>query len=289
MFESGRFLIHNPTMFTEGEAKDIEGAAEEVERIKNDLIRVYVSKTGMTELQVSELMNKDELLTPEEARKLRFVDEVLEPLKAVAKFDINNKSMSKEKGDNALEKMLASMEQKTSDMYNKLFPKPKNETLELADGGSVFVETEDGELPGKRVFMVDEEGNPTEEPAPNGTHNLIDGRSIVVEDGIVQSVEETSAEDALKEKIKDLETEILSLKDEKKESEDNQDELKATLSEVVQEIQNMKKYVPDNKRPPKALIKPKNKFESSHNQDSNTFGSKFTKGVARHIPQTQNR
>ena len=57
--------------------------------------------------------------------------------------------------------------------------------IELDNGALIYVETEDGEIEGKRAFMV-----ATGEPAPDGNHNLIDGRTITVQGGVIVSVSE---------------------------------------------------------------------------------------------------
>jgi len=64
--------------------------------------------------------------------------------------------------------------------------------LELEDGTKLFIYTEDGEIEGKQAVIMGEDGLPTEDNAPVGTHTLLDGRSIVVgEGGIISAVEES--------------------------------------------------------------------------------------------------
>lgn len=59
----------------------------------------------------------------------------------------------------------------------------KNLALELEDGNTINIDSEDGEFVGK----------PTD--APDGTHKLRDGRTITVAGGIVSAITEAVAED----------------------------------------------------------------------------------------------
>ena len=48
MAETGRFLIHNPSLGMQGEEGDFEKAAQQLVTIKDDLVRAYRSKTGIS-------------------------------------------------------------------------------------------------------------------------------------------------------------------------------------------------------------------------------------------------
>jgi len=71
----------------------------------------------------------------------------------------------------------------------------KSMLLPLSGGaGELFVFSEDGEIEGKRAVLA-EGGEPTEKPAPEGSHSLNDGRSITVgADGVIQSVTESTVD-----------------------------------------------------------------------------------------------
>ena len=88
MAETARFMIHNPQVEVQGEQKDMERAASTLAKIKADLVRAYKSKTGFSDQQLSDMMDKETEMTSSEAKQNRFVDEVILPLKAVAKYDI---------------------------------------------------------------------------------------------------------------------------------------------------------------------------------------------------------
>lgn len=69
--------------------------------------------------------------------------------------------------------------------------------LTLEDGTRVYVDSDDGELEGKRILLMNEDGQVTDTPAPDGNHRLRDGRTISVEDGLVTGVREDA--DAMEE------------------------------------------------------------------------------------------
>jgi len=216
MADAARFIIHNPMQGVEGDEGDLKSAAEQLATIKADLIKTYKLKTGLPESELSIMMDEETSFTTDESIAKGFVDEKMEPAKAVAKIDINKiKNM---KDETKLDKIGKQMNDLIDKMGNFLSPKDvKNVVVELADGVKIFVVSEDGELEGKEAFIADEEGNATEDIAPAGTHEMTDGRSIVINDqGIVESVSEAADDKhddeekgSLKNKIKELEASMV--------------------------------------------------------------------------------
>ena len=256
MAETGRFLIHNPSLGMQGEEGDFEKAAQQLVTIKDDLVRAYRSKTGISPEVISEMMDKETSMTAEEAVTSGFVDGYMVPIKAIAKFDITkNKMPETKKVDlSVLERIIAKAE--------KIFvPQIMNMNVELEDGSMIFVQTEDGELEGKPAFTTDEEGNGTDTPAPDGTHALRDGRSITVEGGVVVSVQEESAEDKLTAKVAELEEALQNMQAEKDTVEAKLSEGTETLAAIMTEVTNLKKMTAgDTAAPKKVVHEPTNKF-----------------------------
>ena len=90
MTENAEFLIHNPTGIVAGDAEDIEDYAELLREIENKLLDLYVTFTGKDKREhLRDLMNEDKLISPEDAKELGFVTEVIETVKAVAYLDKN--------------------------------------------------------------------------------------------------------------------------------------------------------------------------------------------------------
>jgi len=145
---------------------------------------------------------------------------------------------------------------------------PKAVVITLEDGMNLFVESEDGEFVGKSVFMADDEGNRTDEPAPDGNHRLDDGREITVESGVITAVTEDETADNeivedLKQKVESLETELAKANADNKEALKMVDNVKEAHKELVSEIKNLKKMTVGNTTPvKKAIVEPQDKFNA---------------------------
>src|SRR5690606_11801023 len=144
--------------WTEGDKDDLIKAADQLNQIKNDLIKAYKRKTGIGEQQLSDMMDEEKWMNAEEAKAAGFIDEVIKPLKAVAKFDIPKSKFNNKMADtntNESAKKLESIIAKADKLFKNLLKfNPKNAvTIELADGKKLYVESDDGELVGKKVFL----------------------------------------------------------------------------------------------------------------------------------------
>jgi len=149
----------------------------------------------------------------------------------------------------------------------------KSMLLPLQGGETeLFIFSEDGEIEGKRAVIADD-GEPTEEAAPAGQHELNDGRTITVgENGIIESVSEAEQamtkeemEAAIAKKDEEMQA-ALAAKDKEMEALKAQyQEKEQSLNEAVQGInalkadfENFKKEVPgdnEGKRGAKAQKK----------------------------------
>lgn len=277
MAETARFMIHNPVIGLDGEEEDLEAAAEQLAKIKDDLLKVYKKKTGLSIHQLSSMMDKETWFNAIEARAKNFVDDIIKPVKAVAKFDIKNKKMLKVEKPVEAKVDLSVLDKIIAKAKEVLNPTVKNVTVQLADGGAIFVESEDEELEGKAAFMVDEEGNPTETPVEDGTFTLDDGRSLTVEDGVVTSVQEEVAPeevDVLKDQVKALEAQIKDSEEKEKKTEKEKEATDKTVSELILDVENLKKMtVGETGKLKKPIHEPVNKFnknepEAQHSLDA---------------------
>lgn len=85
--DNTQYMIHNPWVMTMGESKDLRAAADRMDAIKDDLIRVYSNKTGIGTEELAKMMDAETWLGGEDAMTLGFVDELTEALPVAAKFD----------------------------------------------------------------------------------------------------------------------------------------------------------------------------------------------------------
>ena len=81
-------MIHNPWSFAMGNADELRETADTLDKIGASLKATYASKTGMDEKELDALLAKDTWLTADEALEMGFATEVVEDIKANAKFDM---------------------------------------------------------------------------------------------------------------------------------------------------------------------------------------------------------
>lgn len=106
MGEGTSALIHNPWTATAGNADELRAEAERMDAITNASVALLMQRaTGITEAELRDLMKKETVLTPDEALKYGFIDEIegrrddtdlpmslSEPLQAAANIkEIRNK------------------------------------------------------------------------------------------------------------------------------------------------------------------------------------------------------
>ncbi|MRS05806.1 hypothetical protein EG832_21700, partial [bacterium] len=89
--DNAMLMIHNPwTVGWAGDANYFKKLAENLEKIKSQILKAYIEKTGLPEDQLSTLMNDESWIDAEEAKKLGFADIIYKPGKDEAKALYNN-------------------------------------------------------------------------------------------------------------------------------------------------------------------------------------------------------
>lgn len=71
-------MIHNPSGGVYGEAEDLRDTAEILDKIRDTLANVYVSRTGLEREKIISMMDSETWMTADEAHDLKFCDEVEE-------------------------------------------------------------------------------------------------------------------------------------------------------------------------------------------------------------------
>ena len=91
MSANSLFLIHPASTVAWGNRQDIAAAMSDLEKVDQTIRDIYVKRTGKTAAEIEEVMNRfdgrGEWLTAQEALEYGFIDEVFEPMKAVASVD----------------------------------------------------------------------------------------------------------------------------------------------------------------------------------------------------------
>jgi ATP-dependent Clp protease, protease subunit len=74
---NSRIMIHQPSGGYSGQATDILIHAEEINKIKAKLNRIYADHTGQDIITINEAMERDKFMTTEEALKFGLIDKVI--------------------------------------------------------------------------------------------------------------------------------------------------------------------------------------------------------------------
>ncbi len=70
--------VHNPSANAEGTAEDLRGTAKDLDTAKESIINAYMSRSKVTREQLSELMDEDRWISPQEAFELGLIDKINE-------------------------------------------------------------------------------------------------------------------------------------------------------------------------------------------------------------------
>jgi ATP-dependent Clp endopeptidase proteolytic subunit ClpP len=256
MLPLAQWLIHNPFAFIEGDAEDLKKAADDLVKIQNTLVGIYVSKTGKTAEEIQALMNEDRIIDANEAKSLGFVDEVKEYLKAVAFLKPNNSTDNMKDIEKVNERLtfVEAMYAKISAVF-----KPKNVDVKTKDEKTLVIDP-----------AVEEGATVTQDgaPASDGDITLADGKIITVSAGLITKVTEAPAEggdasaeeiSALKAKIAELEStnakakaDIAATIIEKTDIQNKFNETQSQMATMRTEIDEIKAMTVGDTKPPRA-------------------------------------
>ena len=75
---NSRIMIHQPSGGYQGQATDIMIHAEETMKLKRRLNEIYVRHTGQKLKTVEEALERDNFMSPEDAKKWGLIDEIVE-------------------------------------------------------------------------------------------------------------------------------------------------------------------------------------------------------------------
>ena len=86
MADNAMYMIHNPRTVAWGDANEFRKTAGTLDKLKSSMVRIYSEKTGLSEDEVTGLMDSETWYTASEAKESGFADEIEEGLKAAASF-----------------------------------------------------------------------------------------------------------------------------------------------------------------------------------------------------------
>lgn len=185
-YKSAHICVHNPWMCPWGlgtavTADDLQKYADDLRAEQEKMKNLYVERCGCTAEEIQAIMDEDKYIDTDKALELGIIGEIVPPLSASKKTNINKTIMSKENGTvevkaSKLDKLLAKLGFKTLEDFEK----SEIEGLELntASGDKLNVQRDGGQP---------EVGDGA---SPNGSHLMPDGQTIVVENGVITAIEQ---------------------------------------------------------------------------------------------------
>lgn len=184
MYPNARLLIHNPHFASfEGMAtiEKLEEAASRLKDEKERMMAIYTERTGKSREELEAQMATDDWFGSERAMELGFVSSVV-PM-ASAKSDKPSINQKKES--------MKGQKPSVAEAFKMLgvalgITKGDAEavalTITTSTGEELTVEREEGEI------------QVGDKATPDGNHVLEDGRTVVVEDGVITEIREASEE-----------------------------------------------------------------------------------------------
>lgn len=204
-YENAAFLLHNPwvpgcCLGDQLNAKDLKNQGEEMQMWQDKMVDAYVERCECDREEIQALMDKDIFISTSEALRLGLISSTVAPISASAsKRNIENFINSKQQNPKAMEKKT---EVKAS-LLDKILAKLGVKTLEEAE--QAVAEPQAKEEPkamelntadGQTLTVEREEGDPQvgDKASPDGTFEMPDGKTIVVEDGVITDIKTPGGE-----------------------------------------------------------------------------------------------
>ncbi len=171
-YNPSEYMVHNSWVEMAGNAQELERGASQLKKIDDQMAAIYKTATGLNDDKIREMLARETFLTPDEAKSLGFVDEVVDSMKVAAFGKTEIKMEQNEK-----KSIFNSFKQKLDELDAMLFgPKPKAIEMPLQDGRMIQIDSEDGNYVGKTA-MIDGQ------PCPPGNYVLQDGSTLIVDEG----------------------------------------------------------------------------------------------------------
>lgn len=205
-YENAAFLLHNPwvpgwCLGDQLNAKDLKNQGEEMQMWQDKMVDAYVERCECDREEIQALMDKDIFISTSEALRLGLISSTVAPISASAsKRNIEQFINSKQQNPKAMEKKT---EVKAS-LLDKILAKLGVKTLEEAE--QAVAEPQAKEEPkgmelntadGQTLTVEREKGDPQvgDKASPDGTFKMPDGKTIVVEDGVITDIQTAGDEE----------------------------------------------------------------------------------------------
>lgn len=188
-YKSALVCVHNPWVpgYALGDtltASELERAASDLRETQEKMLDLYVERCGCDREEMQALMDEDKYIGVERAMELGLIGEIIAPASAKKRGQVfNNKNKNKmakgkeekvEVKASLLDRALARLGLKTIEEL------AKGMDLSTSDGQTLTVEREEGEP------------QVGDKASPDGTFVMPDGKTIIVEDGVITDIQAAS-------------------------------------------------------------------------------------------------
>lgn len=199
-YENAAFLLHNPwvpgwCLGDQLNAKDLKNQGEEMQMWQDKMVDAYVERCGCDREEIQALMDKDIFISTSEALRLGLISSTVAPISASAsKRNIEQFINSKQQNPKAMEKKTEVKASLLDKILAKLGVKSLEEAEQAVAEPQAKVEPKAMELntaDGQTLTVEREEGDPQvgDKASPDGTFEMPDGKTIVVEDGVITDIQ----------------------------------------------------------------------------------------------------
>lgn len=257
---NAEFGIHYPYLELERnetfEAQQLIDTGHDLLKTQGKIRDLYVNETGQPKELIESMMAHSKSLTADEAKKFGFVKNITAEIKNAHKYRVmafidtnkkNNMDFSPSQ-KSWIENQFKAFTEK----FNKFFtPVLKAMAMELENGAKIFIDSEDQEFKGKKVFTVDESGNKTNTAAPDGEYQLKDKRTLTVVGGVITEVKEGQPDEtaALKKQVEDLTAQLATANTKAQKAETEKAELGTQVVAMKKEVDEFKNTILGNDIP----------------------------------------
>ena len=194
-------LIHMPRIPNpEGDfqADDLREMAEYMDQEEEKILNLYVEVTNQNRETLRDYMKKETMLSADDMLRLGFATKILEPIKAVAYYENKNKIIMDQNEVKTFGEKIEALAKDVKALFSRL--PSKDQTIKDKDG---------------KEFKLDKEaGSPAvgDKATPDGTFLMADGKTIVIEGGVVKEINEPVASktdlEIANEKIAELQKQL---------------------------------------------------------------------------------
>lgn len=199
-YENAAFLLHNPwvpgwCLGDQLNAKDLKNQGEEMQMWQDKMVDAYVERCGCDREEIQALMDKDIFISASEALRLGLISSTVAPISASAsERNIEQFINSKQQNSKAMEKKTEVKASLLDKILAKLGVKSLEEAEQAVAEPQAKVEPKAMELntaDGQTLTVDREEGDPQvgDKASPDGTFEMPDGKTIVVEDGVITDIQ----------------------------------------------------------------------------------------------------